>query len=65
MQYEIRKARRACYEVIVVSGSGPATKRHYLTNFRTKKAASKFIEAYQKGKVTIDPDTCIPTPDFK
>ena len=37
----------------------------YLTNFRNIKAAKAFVEAHKKNKVTIDPKTSIPTPDFK
>ena len=63
--YEIRHARRGCYEVTKTVEVGKSTKCHYLTNFRNQKAAKKFIEAHVKGEVTIDPETCIPTPDFK
>tara|TARA_R100001594_G_scaffold613_3_gene2445 strand:- start:847 stop:984 length:138 start_codon:yes stop_codon:yes gene_type:complete len=37
----------------------------YLTNFRNKKAAERFIEAHSNDQVEIDPETCVPTPDFK
>ncbi len=37
----------------------------YLTNFKNKKAAERFIEAHKKDQVGIDPETCVPTPDFK
>ena len=53
--------RHGCYEVLKQSGE----RTIYLTNFRNKKAAAKFIEQHKKGKVQIDWDTAIPTPDFK
>ncbi|MAG27089.1 hypothetical protein CMI47_16250 [Candidatus Pacearchaeota archaeon] len=59
--YNIRHARHGCYEVILHRDE----KMIYLTNFRNKKAAEKFIEAHKNGEVSIDPETCIPTPDFK
>ena len=59
--YEIRHARHGCYEVLLQDGD----KTIYLTNFRNKKAAQKFIKAHENNEVTIDPETCIPTPDFK
>jgi len=59
--YHINHARHGCYEVILQRNE----KMLYLTNFRNKKAAQKFIEAHKKNEVTIDPETCIPTPDFK
>jgi len=64
-EYRINHARRGCYEVILVTGSADDLKHRYLTNFRNKKAALKFIEAHEKGEVKVDPETCIPTPDFK
>jgi len=30
-----------------------------------KKAVKEFVEQHARGNVTIDPETCIPTPDFK
>jgi len=59
--YQIRHAARGCYEVILEAGE----KMIYLTNFRNKRAAQKFIEAHKNNEVTIDPETCVPTPDFK
>jgi len=59
--YQINHPRHGCYEVILQAGE----KMIYLTNFRNKKAAQKFIEAHENDEVTIDPETCIPTPDFK
>tara|TARA_R100000664_G_C2744557_1_gene132542 strand:+ start:1471 stop:1665 length:195 start_codon:yes stop_codon:yes gene_type:complete len=59
--YEVKHVRHGCYEVLMKKDD----KTIYLTNFRNKKAVEKFIKAHQKGKVTIDPETCIPTPDFK
>jgi hypothetical protein len=64
-EYTISHKRRGCYEVCLVYPHGEVVRSEYLTNFRNKKAAKRFIEEHQKGKVTIDPDTCIPTPDFK
>ena len=60
-KYIIRHACHGCYEVILEMGE----KMAYLTNFKNKKAAEKFIEAHKLDQVTIDPETCIPTPDFK
>ncbi len=59
--YIINHTRRGCYEVILKIGETLA----YLTNFKNKKAAERFIEAHKKDMVTIDPETCVPTPDFK
>ena len=59
--YVINHPRHGCYEVILKDDE----KLIYLTNFRNKKAAEKFIEAHKKNEVTIDPETCVPTPDFK
>ena len=61
--YEVKHVRRGCYEVILVDHK--EGRYEYLTNFRNKKAALAFIEAHRDGKVEIDPDTRIPTPDFK
>tara|TARA_R110000824_G_scaffold5670_2_gene26024 strand:+ start:6294 stop:6494 length:201 start_codon:yes stop_codon:yes gene_type:complete len=65
--YEIRHARHGCYEVILKKYDklGKDDKFIYLTNFRNKKAAQKFIKAHENDEVVIDPETCIPTPDFK
>ena len=59
--YIINHVRHGCYEVILRDGE----RMTYLTNFRNKKAAEKFIAAHKLDKVVIDPDTRIPTPDFK
>ena len=59
--YIINHVRHGCYEVILKMGE----KLVYLTNFRNKKAAERCIEAHKKDQVTIDPETCVPTPDFK
>ena len=59
--YIVNHARHGCYEVILKLGE----KMTYLTNFKNKKAAERFIEAHKKNEVTIDPETCVPTPDFK
>jgi hypothetical protein len=59
--YLINHHRHGCYEVILKTGE----QMLYLTNFKNKKAAEKFVEAHKKDQVTIDPETCIPTPDFK
>lgn len=60
-KYHVNHARHGCYEVILEEGD----RKIYLTNFKNKKAAANFILAHQAGKVTIDPDTRVPTPDFK
>lgn len=60
-KYIVRHARHGCYEVILQTGE----KMIYLTNFKNKKAAEKFVEAHENDEVTIDPETCIPKPDFK
>jgi len=59
--YIINHARHGCYEVLLRE----AERMTYLTNFRNKKAAERFVSAHKEGQVTIDPETCIPTPDFK
>jgi len=59
-EYTINHAKRGCYEVLLESGE----QLLYLTNFRNPRAAKKFIEEHKKGNVSIDPDTCIPIPDF-
>ena len=59
--YDIIHARHGCYEVILRQGE----KMVYLTNFRNKKAAKNFILEHKKGNVAIDPETSVPTPDFK
>jgi len=60
-EYTINHAKRGCYEVLLESGE----QLLYLTNFRNPRAAKKFIEEHKKGNVSIDLDTCIPTPDFE
>ena len=60
-KYVINHSRHGCYEVILKTGE----RMVYLTNFKNKKAAERFIEAHEKGQVTINPETCVPTPDFK
>ena len=59
--YIVNRAGHGCYEVILKIGEALT----YLTNFKNKKAAERFIEAHKKDQVKIDPETCIPTPDFK
>tara|TARA_R110000824_G_scaffold223032_4_gene410786 strand:+ start:116 stop:406 length:291 start_codon:yes stop_codon:yes gene_type:complete len=59
--YIINHRRHGCYEVVLKTGE----KMLYLTNFKNKKAAEKFVEAHKLDQVIIDPETCIPTPDFK
>jgi len=59
--YDINHARHGCYEVLLKEDE----KLIYLTNFKNKKAAQEFIEAHKNNEVTIDPETCVPTPDFK
>jgi len=61
IMYHVNHVRHGCYEVILQINE----KMIYLTNFRNKKATQKFIEAHKNNEVTIDPETCIPTPDFK
>ena len=63
--YQIDHVRHGCYEVRIVNESKDIGKYRYLTNFRNKKAANKFIEEHKKGNVTIETETSIPTPDFK
>jgi len=58
--YLINHLSHGCYEVILKEEE----KMMYLTNFRNKSAAEKFILAHEKGEVTIDLETCVPTPDF-
>jgi hypothetical protein len=64
-QYQITHKRHGCYEVVFVDNSKEIGKFTYLTNFRNKKAVKEFVEQHARGNVTIDPETCIPTPDFK
>jgi hypothetical protein len=64
-QYQINHPKHSCYEVIFVDENEEVGKFKYLTNFRNKKSAKTFIEQHALGNVTIDPVTCIPTPDFK
>ena len=59
--YKINHVRHGCYEVLMETEN----KTLYLTNFRNKKAVEAFIKEHKKGKVQIDWDTGIPTPDFK
>jgi len=59
--YNIRHAGRGCYEVILHCDENMI----YLTNFKNQKAAENFVEAHKHNKVTLDPATCVPTPDFK
>jgi hypothetical protein len=63
--YEIKHVRHGCYEVRLVDETKDIGKYKYLTNFKNKKAAKAFVSAHKEGKVTIDPETSIPTPDFK
>jgi len=63
--YQIRHARHGCYEVRLVDETAEPTSYRYLTNFKNMRAAKKFIKEYSAGNVTIDPDTRVPTPDFK
>lgn len=63
--YEVDHVRHGCYEVRIVDESKEIGKYKYLTNFRNKKAAKKFIEQHKLDNVTIDPKTSIPIPDFK
>lgn len=64
-QYQINHPRHSCYEIILIDESKEVGKFKYLTNFRNKKAAKKFIEQHVLGNVIIDPETNVPTPDFK
>lgn len=63
--YEIEHLRHGCYEVRIIDETKEVGKYKYLTNFRNKKSAKNFIIEHKKGNVTIDPITCVPTPDFK
>jgi len=58
--YLINHLGHGCYEVILKQEE----KMVYLTNFRNKKAAEKFILAHENGEVAIDLETRVPTPDF-
>jgi tRNA uridine 5-carbamoylmethylation protein Kti12 len=64
-QYQITHKRHGCYEIIFVDESLEVGKFKYMTNFRNKKAAKNFVEQHALGNVTIDPETHVPTPDFK
>jgi len=64
-EYEIKHLRHGCYGVTLVDETKEIGKYRYLTNFRNIKAAKAFIKAHKSGEVTIDPETGIPTPDFK
>ena len=64
-EYEIKHVKHSCYEVRLIDKSKEIGKYKYLTNFRNKKAAKAFVKAHKEGKVVIDPETSIPTPDFK
>ena len=64
-EYVIEHAKHGCWQVVLVDEDKEIGKYQYLTAFKNKKAAKKFIEQHQKGNVTIDPETRIPTPDFK
>jgi len=63
--YQIEHIRHGCYEVKLVDEKKEIGRYRYLTNFRNIKAAKAFVEAHKKNKVIIDPETSIPTPDFK
>ena len=63
-EYQINHIRHGCYEVTLVDESKEVGRYKYLTNFKNKKAAVNFIKAHEKGEVTIDRETGIPTPDF-
>tara|TARA_R110000737_G_C14302638_1_gene436304 strand:+ start:342 stop:593 length:252 start_codon:yes stop_codon:yes gene_type:complete len=64
-QYQINHPKHSCYEVVFVDEEKEVGRYKYLTNFRNKKAAVAFVEQHALGNVTIDPETKIPTPDFK
>tara|TARA_R110000851_G_scaffold329628_1_gene501683 strand:- start:2480 stop:2680 length:201 start_codon:yes stop_codon:yes gene_type:complete len=64
-EYQIEHKRHGCYYVNIVDESKDIGRYQYLTCFRNKKAAKNFVEEHKKGNVTIDPETCIPTPDFR
>jgi len=65
-EYRIDHVKRGCYNVILVDESKTASGRYeYLTNFKNKRAANAFVKAHQRGEVTIDPETKVPTPDFE
>lgn len=64
-EYKINHVRHGCWQVVLVDESKTIGRYRHLTNFRNKRAAKQFIEQHKKGNVTIDPETGIPTPDFK
>ena len=64
-EYQIEHKRHGCYQIVLVDETKEVGRYRYLTNFRNKKAAKRFVEEHKKGNITIDPETGIPTPDFK
>ena len=65
IEYVIEHIRHGCYSVTEVDNEKNIGRYRYLTNFKNKKAAKNFLEEYKKGNVSIDPETRVPTPDFK
>tara|TARA_R110000824_G_scaffold24884_20_gene87181 strand:+ start:486 stop:686 length:201 start_codon:yes stop_codon:yes gene_type:complete len=65
IEYVIEHRKHGCYSVTEVDDEKEAGRYKYLTNFKNKKAAKKFVEEYKKGNVVIDPETRVPTPDFQ
>jgi len=64
-KYIIEHKKHGCYEVCLTYTQDSNPHALYLTNFRNKKAAENFIKEHKRGNVVIDPETRIPTPDFK
>jgi len=63
-EYLIEHKKHGCYDVTLVDDSKEVGRYKYLTCFRNKRAANNFVKEHKKGNVVIDPETCIPTPDF-
>tara|TARA_Y100000593_G_C4067330_1_gene217401 strand:- start:165 stop:407 length:243 start_codon:yes stop_codon:yes gene_type:complete len=57
-EYRIRHAARGCYEVCRITPEG---RMGYLTNFKSKRDAKRFVDDHRAGLVTVDPETCIPS----
>jgi hypothetical protein len=64
-EYLVNHVARGCYEVVLAEKVGNDRKYGYLTNFKNKKAAVSFVEAHKLNKVVVDPNTRVPSPDFK
>jgi hypothetical protein len=64
-EYLIEHKKHGVYDVTLVDESKEVGRYQYLTCFRNKKAANCFVKEHKKGNVVIDPETRIPTPDFR